>query len=400
MPRNGSGVYSRTQPDYVFGTVIDESAINSEYNDIGNELTNSIAADGQTTPTGNMPMGGFRHLVVANAQNRNEYGSAAQVQDGSLIYAEDTGSPDAYVIAPSPVVTAQVAGRVWRVKIKPGNTNTGACTLKVNALSPIAIKTFSGDDPVAGSIQQGQIYEFTDAGPGQSYLIATVADIPDGSVTTAKLADDAVTNPKMADNAVNTAEIVDAAVTTAKIADLNVTEGKLADNAVVTAKIADGAVTQDKLAPGLGGGKYAQVLDTTIAARSSVSAIPEDNTVPLVSEGNQLAALTITPSATSSKIKISASFQLDTNTTSRFALTIFRDSTCLRTYRQTVSANNPTTLASIEIDAPASTSAITYSIRGGRTGPAANITVNQPSAAPLFGGTMADTSFTVEEIVA
>ena len=219
MPRDGNGTYSRTQPDYVFGTIIDETKVNSEFNDIANSLTNSIAADGQTTPTAALKFGGFPLTNIGDAVNRTEAATAAQAQDGDLIYAEDSGAVNAYVITPSPAVTAQKAGRVWRVKINPANTNTGACTLKVNSLSPVAIKTATGSDPAAGSIQGGQIYEFTDTGPGGSYLILTVADIPDGSITTDKLADDAVTNAKMADNAINTVEIVDKAATLAKLAD-------------------------------------------------------------------------------------------------------------------------------------------------------------------------------------
>ena len=39
MARDGSGNYSRTQSDYVFDTVISETAVNSELNDIATELT-------------------------------------------------------------------------------------------------------------------------------------------------------------------------------------------------------------------------------------------------------------------------------------------------------------------------------------------------------------------------
>ena len=52
MARNGSGTYARTQSDYTFNTVIQETQINSELNDIATELTNSIDKDGQTPITG------------------------------------------------------------------------------------------------------------------------------------------------------------------------------------------------------------------------------------------------------------------------------------------------------------------------------------------------------------
>ena len=52
MARNGSGTYARTQSDYTFNTVIQETQINSELNDIAAEITNSLDKDGQTVVTG------------------------------------------------------------------------------------------------------------------------------------------------------------------------------------------------------------------------------------------------------------------------------------------------------------------------------------------------------------
>jgi hypothetical protein len=52
--------------------------------DIASALTASIAVDGQTTPTANLPMGNFRHLSVANAQNTNEYATVGQIQSAGF----------------------------------------------------------------------------------------------------------------------------------------------------------------------------------------------------------------------------------------------------------------------------------------------------------------------------
>lgn len=60
MPRNGSGTYSRAVSAYVYNTTIDQAAVNSEMADIATALTDSLAKDGQTTPTANLPMGGFK----------------------------------------------------------------------------------------------------------------------------------------------------------------------------------------------------------------------------------------------------------------------------------------------------------------------------------------------------
>jgi microcystin-dependent protein len=52
MPRNGSGTYSLPQAAFVPGTTISSANVNSDLADIAAQLTNSVAADGQTTMTG------------------------------------------------------------------------------------------------------------------------------------------------------------------------------------------------------------------------------------------------------------------------------------------------------------------------------------------------------------
>src|SRR5882672_11820248 len=54
IPRNSSGVYSLPQAAFVPNTVISSSAVNSDLSDLGNEITNSIAANGTTAITGQL----------------------------------------------------------------------------------------------------------------------------------------------------------------------------------------------------------------------------------------------------------------------------------------------------------------------------------------------------------
>ena len=68
-PRDGNGnftVYTPGNP-VVTGTVIDPDVHNNTLDDIATELTNSIAADGQTVPTANLPMDGFKHTGAGDA---------------------------------------------------------------------------------------------------------------------------------------------------------------------------------------------------------------------------------------------------------------------------------------------------------------------------------------------
>ena len=51
MPRNGSGSYSLPQAPFTPGTTISSAAVNSDFSDIAQALTTSIASDGQTPIT-------------------------------------------------------------------------------------------------------------------------------------------------------------------------------------------------------------------------------------------------------------------------------------------------------------------------------------------------------------
>lgn len=61
MPRDGSsGAYSRASSAYVANTIISETAVNAEMDDLATAMTASVAKDGQTTMTANLKMGGYK----------------------------------------------------------------------------------------------------------------------------------------------------------------------------------------------------------------------------------------------------------------------------------------------------------------------------------------------------
>jgi len=76
LPRDSGGTYSRIippgAPGYQANTDILSAQVNSEINDIGNELTKSIAKDGTTTPTANLPMANFVHSGMGQADAAGE----------------------------------------------------------------------------------------------------------------------------------------------------------------------------------------------------------------------------------------------------------------------------------------------------------------------------------------
>lgn len=76
-----------------------------------------------------------------------------------LGYSADTGSADAYILSPSPAISAYETGMV--VTLKPTNANTGASTLSVSGLSAKDIKDANGNAISAGQLNTSGIFQLT-----------------------------------------------------------------------------------------------------------------------------------------------------------------------------------------------------------------------------------------------
>jgi hypothetical protein len=159
MPRNGSGTFTRPVADYVPNTAISSTSVNSEMDGIATGLTNSLAKDGQTTPTANLPMATYKHTGVGNASARDQYAALGQIQDGTGIWCGTaTGTADAIAITPSPAITAYAAGQEFTFLASADNT--GATTIAVNGLSTKAVQ-LKGVALAAADIANGLLYTVT-----------------------------------------------------------------------------------------------------------------------------------------------------------------------------------------------------------------------------------------------
>ena len=150
MARDGSGTYARTQPDYVFNTVIDEAKVNSELNDIATEITNSIDKGGRTTWTGNQNAGSTKITALAVGTANTDSITLGQSQDGGFKYAAGTGT-DTITMGLSPAMTAYVAGQHFYFKQAAG-ANTGATTLNIDSVGAKAITKKGTTALAAGDI--------------------------------------------------------------------------------------------------------------------------------------------------------------------------------------------------------------------------------------------------------
>jgi hypothetical protein len=218
-------VYSLPQAPYVAGTVISSTSVNSNLSDIANALTQSIASNGETTPTANLPMGGYRHTGVANATARDNYAAMGQVQDGAGIWCGTAGgTANALTLTPTLAIPAYAAGQVFRFTAG-ASANTGATTVAVSGLTAAAIQR-DGAALTGGEIAAGRQYEILYDGAAFQLQRFGVDSLPTDAVATANIQNDAVTNAKLANMAANTVK-VRAAGTTGDPSDLALSASQL-----------------------------------------------------------------------------------------------------------------------------------------------------------------------------
>jgi hypothetical protein len=130
-------------------------------------------------------------------------------------------------------------------------------------------------------------------------------------------------------------------------------------------------------------GSIAQVVSTPIDTTATSVAIPFDSSTPTNTEGAELASLSITPSSTSSKILLMASFQYDYYNSNSYAIgALFRGTTCVKA---SFSGYQYGVVSLYHMDSPSTTSSTTYSLRaGGNAG--ATVWFHSTNGGPRFGG--------------
>lgn len=171
MPDNGAGTYTLPQPPFVSNTTISTTAVNSDFSDLATALNNRLTRTGENSPSANLPMAGYRHTGVGDATARTQYASAAQVQDGALVWGgTSTGSANAHAITPSPGISAYAAGQ--RFAFIAGYTSTGTPTLAVSGLTA---QTVLGDlvaNEVAEVVYNGTDFHLvSDTPTGENFII-------------------------------------------------------------------------------------------------------------------------------------------------------------------------------------------------------------------------------------
>jgi hypothetical protein len=194
MPRNGSGTYTRPQSDYVPGTTILATSVNSDLNDMAQALTASIAKDGQTTPTANIPLGGFRITGLGNGTSATDAATLGQVDGRAEI---DLASASTTNIGAQQSDNVRITGTTTITSfgtIASGVTRhlrfAAALTLTHNATSLILpgganITTAAGDTATAVSLGSGNwvVTDFMPASGWRGSSVVIAEAIASGSAT-------------------------------------------------------------------------------------------------------------------------------------------------------------------------------------------------------------------------
>jgi len=162
-------------------------------------------------------------------------------------------------------------------------------------------------------------------------------------------------------------------------------------------------ITNSGTATGFGGGKVVQVVNVmNSTGATGTTVLPADNTIPQISEGNEVMTLAVTPTSSSNKLLISVVVNSSHSTTStNLGAALFQDSTSnALAYGWSWSATGTTGTPIIfnYYMTAGTTSATTFKVRGGTSG-GGTYSFNASAGVRVAGGVMAS-SITITEISA
>jgi hypothetical protein len=149
-------------------------------------------------------------------------------------------------------------------------------------------------------------------------------------------------------------------------------------------------------------GTVLQVVNTMNGAvATGTTTIPQDNTIPQITEGTEFMTLAITPTSTTSKLRIDVVVNGAGSASNSWATALFQDSTAnaLAATNYNMGANNVVSYSGFtHFMTAGTTSSTTFRVRCGTVG-AGTFTFNGQSAGRIFGGVIAS-SITITEIAA
>lgn len=156
MSYNGSGVFNinTTGQPVVSGTVISSTAFNALTADLATGLSTALTKDGQSTPTANIKLGGYKLVNVGTGTAATDAANVGQVQGGAATYVTASGT-DTITGSLTPALTAYSTGQVFT--FKAAGTNTTTVTLNIDGLGAKDITKNGTTALIAGDISSGSM---------------------------------------------------------------------------------------------------------------------------------------------------------------------------------------------------------------------------------------------------
>lgn len=154
MPRNGAGTFvppSNSWNPAVGGTTISSTDFAAQLSDLASGLTTSIASDGQTPITANLPIGGFKITGAADGSAATDCATVGQLQSNLVGWVIAGGTANAITAAYSPAIASLTDGLLLAFRAASANTTTTP-TFAPNSLTAHTITKQAG-----GALQAGDI---------------------------------------------------------------------------------------------------------------------------------------------------------------------------------------------------------------------------------------------------
>ena len=251
MSYNGSGTFninSAGQP-VVSGTVISSTAFNALTSDLATGLTTALTKDGQTTPTANITLGGYKITNLAAGTAATDAVRFDQLTGAGVPLITVAGTADAITGTITPSLTAYTAGGVFSFVV--GSTNTTAVTLNIDGLGVKSVTRTGSVALVAGDMVTGQVVLVEYDGTrfqllnGNSFTNLKAS----GTLGVTGLTTLGVTGAVFPGSSSGTATIVAPATAGTPILTLPATTGTFALTSNVTASNGQGRLTLTTLVP-------------------------------------------------------------------------------------------------------------------------------------------------------
>jgi len=183
MSFNGSGTFqinSAGQP-VVTGTVISSTAFNALTADLATGLSTCVTKDGQTNPTANLPMAGYKLTGLGTGSASTDSATLGQVQSNTVSLIGSISGTNTITGSLSPAIAAYAAGQMfWFVA---AGANTGATTININSLGAKSITKNGTTALAANDIKSGQTVVIVYDGTQFQLIGSSLAGITTSAVT-------------------------------------------------------------------------------------------------------------------------------------------------------------------------------------------------------------------------